>query len=130
MCFFITQIIRQGINGHIGRGLGGFRLCLQPSAPKFRILSMSEADKGHRSNNDPRSRIEIVQDCVDSEFSDFYQELGLMEISEEARFNRDEILEFIRVALVRGVNMQAADPGTFNRIDQALKDESGIGLEQ
>jgi hypothetical protein len=91
---------------------------------------MSEADKGHRSNNDPRSRIEIVQDCVDSEFSDFYQELGLMEISEEARFNRDEILEFIRVALVRGVNMQAADPGTFNRIDQALKDESGIGLEQ
>jgi len=91
---------------------------------------MGEQDRSSHPDNGPRSRIEIVQDCVDSEFSDFYQELGLMEISEEARFNRDEILEFIRVALVRGVNVQAADPATFNRIDQALKDESGIGLEQ
>jgi hypothetical protein len=90
---------------------------------------MGEADKSGRSDNDPRSRIEIIQDCVDNEFSDFYQELGLMEISEEARFDRNEVLEFIRVALVRGINLQAADPDTFKRIDQALREESGFGLD-
>jgi hypothetical protein len=52
-----------------------------------------------------------------------------MEISEEARFDRNEVLEFIRVALVRGINLQAADPDTFKRIDQALREESGFGLD-
>jgi hypothetical protein len=88
---------------------------------------MSEADKTEHTD-DPRSRIEIIQDCVDSEFSDFYQELGLMEIDDEARFDRNQVLEFIRVALVRGINLQAKDPGTSKRIDQALINESGIGL--
>jgi hypothetical protein len=52
-----------------------------------------------------------------------------MEISEEARFDRNEVLEFIRVALVRGINLQAADPDTFKRIDRTLKEESGFGLD-